>query len=112
MLALVRQWSEKRSELPEQVELTPWQHRDLRRTARTLMSRIGIDSKVAEHCLADAPPGFEGIYDRYGYLPQKRDAFAQLAELVERIVNPPPGNVVALAGNAQSRNAPRPQRHM
>lgn len=38
-------------------------------------------------------PGVEGIYDRYGYLPQKRDAFEKLADLVGRIVNPPPGNV-------------------
>jgi hypothetical protein len=110
MLALLRQWAEQRGELPEQVELTPWQHRDLRRTARTLMSRIGIDSKVAEHCLAHAPPGVEGIYDRYGYLPQKRDAFAQLAELVERIVSPPTANVVTLGRAHKPRHDAEPVR--
>jgi hypothetical protein len=30
------------------VELKPWQHRDLRRTARSLMARIGSSGEVAE----------------------------------------------------------------
>jgi hypothetical protein len=43
------------------------------------------------------PPGVEGIYDRHHYLAEKRDAFAKLAEMVERIVNPPTdANVVPL----------------
>jgi hypothetical protein len=42
-------------------------------------------------------PGIEGIYDRHDYLAEKREAFAKLAELVERIVNPSsPDNVVTL----------------
>jgi hypothetical protein len=45
----------------------PSQHRDLRRTARTLMSRMGIDSKIAEHALAHVPPGVEKVYNRYDY---------------------------------------------
>jgi len=114
MLALLRQWAGQRGHDPEQVALEPWQHRDLRRTARTLMSRMHIDSKVAEHCLAHSPPGVEGIYDRYSYLPQKRDAFEKLADLVERIVSPPEDNVARLdehrlASNAKSReHGPRP----
>jgi hypothetical protein len=61
------------------------------------MSRLGIDSKIAEHALAHVPPGVEGIYDRRHYLAEKREAFAKLAELVERIVNPPTdANVVSL----------------
>jgi hypothetical protein len=34
------------------------------------------------------PPGVEKVYDRHHYLPEKRDAFEKLAELVERIVSP------------------------
>jgi hypothetical protein len=68
MLALLRQWAAERGDDPEAVELEPWQHRDLRRTARTLMSRMGVDSKIAEHALAHVPPGVEGIYDRHHYL--------------------------------------------
>jgi hypothetical protein len=75
--------------------LKPWQQKDLRRTARTLMPRAGVDNDIAERCLAHVKPGVEGVYDRYSYLPQKKDAFAKLAAFVERIVNPA-DNVVAL----------------
>jgi hypothetical protein len=56
MLALLRQWAATRGDDSDQVELKPWQHRDLRRTARTLMARMGVDSKIAEHALAHGRP--------------------------------------------------------
>jgi hypothetical protein len=42
------------------------------------------------------PCGVEGIYDRYNYLREKREAFDCLATSVERGVNPPSDNVVPL----------------
>ena len=94
MLALLRQWAAARGDDPDAVELKPWQPRDLRRTARTMLARMGVDSKIAEHALGHALPGVEGIYDRHHYLSEKREAFEKLAELVERIVNPPTDTVV------------------
>jgi hypothetical protein len=41
--------------------------------------------------------GVEKVYDRHHYLPEKRAAFEQLAELVERITHPR-DSVVTLAG--------------
>jgi hypothetical protein len=96
MLALLQQWAVARGDDPQAVELKAWQHRDLRRTVRTLMSRMGVDSKIAEHALAHVPPGVEKVYDRHHYLPEKRAAFEKLAELVERIVNPASDTVVTL----------------
>jgi hypothetical protein len=32
--------------------------------------------------------GVEGVYDRWGYLPEKHDALTRLAGLVDRIINP------------------------
>jgi hypothetical protein len=40
--------------------------------------------------------GVEGVYDGYEYLDEKRDALEKLAGIVERITNPPGGNVVPL----------------
>jgi hypothetical protein len=37
-----------------------------------------------------------GVYDRHTYRDEKADALAKLAAQIERIVNPPAGNVVAL----------------
>jgi hypothetical protein len=71
MLALLQQWAAARGDDPEAVELKPWQHRDLRRTARTFMARMGVDGKVAEHALAHVPPGVDRVYDRHHCLPEK-----------------------------------------
>jgi integrase len=96
MLALLRQRAKERGDDPEQVRLEPWQHRDLRRTARTLMGRAGVEDGVAERCLGHTQSGVEKIYNRYAYTPQKREAFAKLADLVDRIINPPEDNVVPI----------------
>ena len=80
-------------------DMLPWQLRDLRRTARTLMSRAGVQTEVSERALGHVMTTIRGTYDRYDYLPQKREAFDKLAAWVERIVNPPEGsNVRRLPG--------------
>ena len=84
------------------VELKPWQHRDLRRTAKTLMKRAGISRDISERCLAHVIPGVEGVYDRYDYLVEKRDAFDRLAALIQRIIDPP-ANVVPIRSGRRGR---------
>jgi integrase len=73
-----------------------WTIHDLRRTARSLMSRAGINADHAERCLAHTIGGVRGVYDRHEYDDEKREAFEKLAALIERVVNPPAGNVVPL----------------
>ena len=75
-----------------------WTMHDLRRTARSLMSRAGITSHIAERVLGHTIKGVEGVYDQYGYDPEKAHALAALAALIERIANPPEdtGNVVTM----------------
>jgi len=97
MLAVLQREAEQAGRDPAQVELKPWQHRDLRRTARTFMARMGVRDEVAEHCLAHALPTIQATYNRYAYLAEKRDAFEKLANLMERITNPPADNVVTMA---------------
>ena len=72
-----------------------WTLHDLRRTARSLMSRAGVRPDVSERVIGHAIPGVAGVYDRHSYAAEKRDALEKLAGLVERIVNPTP-NVVRL----------------
>lgn len=77
--------------------LKPWRQHDLRRTARTLLSRAGVDRDIAERCLGHLIPGVEGTYNRHHYREEKSIAFEKLAALVQRIVNPPEGsNVVSM----------------
>ncbi len=79
-----------------------WKLHDLRRTARSLMSRAGVRPDIAERCLGHIVGGVEGIYDRHTYDAEKADALRKLAALIERIVNPPADNVVALHEAASS----------
>ena len=70
---------------------------DLRRTARSLMSRAGVSSDVAERCLGHVIGGVRGIYDRHEYFEEKKRAYEALAAQIERIVNPQ-ANVVPMRG--------------
>ena len=63
-----------------------WTLHDLRRTARSLMSRAGINADHAERCLGHVIPGVRGVYDRHEYHREKRLAFEALASLILRIV--------------------------
>jgi integrase len=77
--------------------MAPWtMQRDVRRTARTLLSRAGVPSEHGERVLAHAIPGVEGVYDRYEYIAEKRNALERLAALIDRIVNPPAVNVIPM----------------
>jgi integrase len=66
----------------------PWVQHDLRRTARSLMSRAGVSSDIAERVLGHVIPGVRGTYDRHDYLDEKREALEKLAALVDRILQP------------------------
>jgi integrase len=61
---------------------------DCRRSARTLLSRAGVGSDVAERCLGHVIGGVRGVYDRHEFYAEKARAFEALASLVERIVHP------------------------
>jgi integrase len=74
-----------------------WTLHDLRRTARSLLSRAGIAPDVAEMCLGHVLTGVRGTYDRHEYHGEKKHAFEALAAQIARIVDPQ-DNVVALRG--------------
>lgn len=73
-----------------------WSLHDLRRTARSLMSRAGVPSDHAERVLGHVIAGVRSVYDRHKYEEEKSDALEKLAGMIERILNPPPSNVATL----------------
>jgi integrase len=83
--------------LDEASGVTAWTLHDLRRTARSLMSRAGVPSDHAERCLGHVIGGVRGTYDRHEYHREKQLAFEALAMQIERIVDPK-ANVVPLRG--------------
>ena len=91
-------WSQRKAELDKKLpnKMAHWTLHDLRRTARSLMSRAGVRPDIAERVLGHAIPGVEGVYDRHSYADEKAEALNRLASLVETIINPPSDNVVPL----------------
>ena len=71
---------------PQPGTLQPWTNHDLRRTARSLMSRSGVEPDHAERALGHVIGGVRGIYDRHAFEREKARAFEALAELVRRIL--------------------------
>jgi integrase len=84
-----------KKDLDERSGVTGWVLHDLRRTARSLMSRAGVDADIAERCLAHSIGGIRGVYDRHGFIEEKGRAFEALAAQLERIVNPQ-DNVISM----------------
>jgi integrase len=73
-----------------------WTPHDLRRTARSLMSRAGVATDHAERCLGHLILGVRRVYDRHDYYSEKKEAYEKLDDLVGRILKPKE-NVAELA---------------
>jgi integrase len=100
----ISQFSVPKARLDAASGVTGWRLHDLRRTARSLLSRAKVPTKseegkvvhipvnpdVAERCLGHALPGIRATYDKHRYIFEMTHAFEALSALIGRIVNPPP----------------------
>lgn len=80
----------------------PFQQRDLRRTAETMLQRMGVDKEVRAHLLSHGrSKGVQGKhYERYDFLPEKRAALEKWARHLERIISGKAAKVVPMRGRA------------
>jgi integrase len=92
-------WTERKARFDAACGVADWTLHDLRRTARTLLSRAGVSADVAERCLGHVIAGVRGVYDRHRYLDEMARAYAALAAQIDRIVNPS-DNVVPMRADA------------
>lgn len=67
--------------------LPEWTPHDLRRTARTIMSRIGIPDEHAEAVLAHAKQGMNKTYNQHDYRDEKAEALIKWEAELLRIVS-------------------------
>jgi len=84
----LRNFDKAKRRLDELSGTSGWQLHDLRRTARSLMSRAGVSTEVAEQTLGHVLPGVQGVYNRHRYIDEMAVAYEKLATLIEGIVNP------------------------
>ncbi len=75
-----------RSKVQEESGTSGWTNHDLRRTARTLMSRIGVRKHIAERVINHSQGGIVGVYDLHDYLQEKRQALDKLGREIDRII--------------------------
>jgi integrase len=69
--------------------IEPWVTHDLRRTATTLMAQIEVPPHVADKILNHTSGTIRGVaatYNRFEYLPERRDALERLGEYVAKLV--------------------------
>jgi integrase len=81
-------FAQLKTAIDKECGFSDWTIHDLRRTARSLMSRAGVPADHAERCLGHVIGGVRGTYDRHEYLKEKRDGFERLAAIVDTILNP------------------------
>ncbi len=73
-----------------------WRLHDLRRTARTCWTSIGIASDVAEAMLGHVQPGITAVYNRHNYAAEKSAGLERWAAYLDNVVRSSPDRVVAL----------------
>lgn len=73
---------------------------DLRRTARTHLSMLGVKPHVSERCLNHRLPGINDVYDTYDYLDERRAALELWEQKLRALEVGKSFNVVPLRGAA------------
>jgi integrase len=92
-------WSHCKARLDNAVKIPPWVIHDLRRTAATHMSDLGVWPHVIEAILnhvSGHKSGVAGIYNKSSYEPEKVTALARWGEHVMAIVEGRESNVTPL----------------
>jgi integrase len=84
--------------------IPPWRLHDLRRSAASGMAELAIPVHVIEKVLnhtSGSLAGVAGVYNRHGYLPEKRHALETWSVRIEALTGQPaPSNVVPLVAAA------------
>lgn len=89
-------WSQRKAELDERLpKMESWVIHDLRRTTRSLMSKLGVITEVAEKVLGHKEQSIVGVYDRHDYEDEKADALERVAAYIDGLINPR-DNVVSM----------------
>ncbi|RAX40738.1 site-specific integrase [Rhizobium tropici] len=77
--------------------LPDWVFHDIRRTVRTRLSGLRINSEIAEMVIGHGKTGLRRVYDQHEYEPEMREALERWAAALRQMIAPEPSpNVVTL----------------
>ncbi|RVL63344.1 tyrosine-type recombinase/integrase [Sinorhizobium meliloti] len=81
-----------------EAELPAWVFHDVRRTVRTRLSGLRVNTEVAEMVIGHGKTGLRRVYDQHTFEPEMREALDRWAAELKLIVAPPEkDNVVQFA---------------
>jgi hypothetical protein len=87
-------WGKLKKELDQKSGVRNWQLRDIRRTFRSNMARLKVPREIAEillnHVTGANRNDLDEIYDRYDYLPEKKEALARWEKRLRLILKKKP----------------------
>ena len=78
--------SKAKARLDKASGVTGWTLHDLRRSARSLMSRAGVPADHAERAIGHVIGGVRGVYDRHAYRKEKQAALEVLAAQIDAVL--------------------------
>jgi integrase len=96
-------WNRFKTELDRKIgKIERWTFHDLRRTARSNWSALGVQPHIAEMMLGHAQPGMHAVYDVHRYEHERRAALELWARRIAEIAGevPPASNVVEISVRA------------
>ena len=89
MLSAARMEANEHGDNADAILIAPWRLHDLRRTASSIMARLGVNLPVIEKVLnhtSGSFAGIVGIYQRHSFSDEKRSALETWAKFVARLV--------------------------
>ena len=89
-------YSRAKIEIDKLSKVKKWVLHDLRRTCRTNLPRLGVSPFIAKLTIGHKIPGIDQIYDRYSYMPEKREALVKWDEFIQGLVEDKGSKVVAI----------------
>lgn len=81
-------WGNAKKSFDEGIDIKPWRIHDLRRTFSSIHAQIGTPLHVTEKLLNHVSGrfgGVVGVYNRYDYLPERREALALYEEHIKTV---------------------------
>jgi len=90
-------FSKSKVKLDKLSKLSGWTLHDLRRTCRTNLPRLGVTPDISKLTMGHKLQGVDAIYDRYSYMPEKRDALEKWANYLQGLIADKENKVVSIA---------------
>ncbi len=88
MLEELRKLAQEGGDDTRKIRVERWTNHDLRRTLRSGLSALRVNSDVAEAVLAHVKPGIRGVYDRYDLFDETRQALDLWAARLRSLIEP------------------------